>query len=235
MVSRQGLDIVEGCFSAEKDPAILPAALGEIALYPKGSIIFIEGDSPRGLFALREGRARLSVRSSRCGGSPLRIVDAGEILGLSATVSGKPYEATAEALDACTVRFVDRDTFLTFLGENSDACLRILRRLNDHYHRAFQQLRVSVQSRSAAQRLAEFLLRWCAESGEETAGGICVSHSPTHDQIGRLIGTSRETVTRLFADFKGKGLIRVEDSLLVILDPAALESVSRHDSSRYGG
>lgn len=223
------MDIIEGCFRAESDSWVVPPELGGFALYPKGSVIFTEGDSPRGLFALREGRARLSVKSSRSGGSPLRIVNAGEILGLSATVSGKPYEVTAEALDSCTVRFVGRDAFLGFMRENPDACLRILSRLNDYYCGAFQQVRAASRARPAAQRLASLLLRWCAESGKETMYGVRVDRPATHDQIGRLIGTSRETVTRLFSDFKARGLISVEDSSLLVLDRAALEALGRHD------
>jgi len=60
--------------------------------YPKGAVLFVEGQAPRGLFVLCKGRVKLSICASDGKTLILKIADPGEVLGLSATVSGKPYE-----------------------------------------------------------------------------------------------------------------------------------------------
>ena len=76
--------------------------------YPKGAILFLEGQTPRGLFLLCQGRVKLSISASDGKTLILNIAEAGEVLGLAAAVSGKSYEATAEAQEDCQVTFVER-------------------------------------------------------------------------------------------------------------------------------
>src|ERR1700758_873338 len=87
--------------------------------YPKGAVLFVEGQAPRGIFVLCKGRVKLSISSSDGKTLILKIAEAGEVLGLSAAVSGKPYELTAETIDPCQVDFVKREEFLCFLKDNS--------------------------------------------------------------------------------------------------------------------
>src|SRR5579872_2935232 len=82
------------------------------ALYSPGAILFKEGCPSRGVFMLCDGRARLTVGSHNRGGLLLRLAKPGEMLGLSATISGEPYEVTAELLDNSQVAFVPRKDML---------------------------------------------------------------------------------------------------------------------------
>jgi CRP/FNR family cyclic AMP-dependent transcriptional regulator len=78
-------------------------------------------------------------------------------------------------------------------------------------------------SRSASQKLATFLLNWCESKRllhDEANAGLTL----THEEIAQVIGTSRETVTRLLSEFKKKGLIQCRDRNLVLTNRAALES-----------
>ena len=70
----------------------------------------------------------------------LKIAEPGEVLGLSASVSGKPYELTAETADPCQVNFVKREDFVRFLREHSDACLRVAEQLSDKYNTACREI-----------------------------------------------------------------------------------------------
>jgi CRP/FNR family transcriptional regulator len=90
-------------------------AIKTIALYPRGTTLFIEGRPARGVFMLCDGRAKLTVCSGNGRRLTLRIAGPGEMLGLSAAVSGTPYEVTAEMLDNCQVAFVRRKDMLHFL------------------------------------------------------------------------------------------------------------------------
>src|SRR5271157_1767570 len=126
-----GLDIIESCLSCKMRAEHILCDLPPDALqsfesikyataYPKGAVLFVEGQSPRGIFVLCKGRVRLSICSTEGKTLILQVSDPGEVLGLSAAVSGKPYELTAETTVPCQVNFVKREDFLRFLKEHSD-------------------------------------------------------------------------------------------------------------------
>ena len=170
--------------------------------YPKGAVLFVEGQTPRGIFVLCKGRVKLSICSTDGKTLILKIAEPGEVLGLSATVSGKTYELTAETVDPCQVNFVKREDFLRFLKEHSDACLRVAEQLSEKYNSACREIRSLGLSHSAGEKLAKLLLEWSAKNGEAAKAEPRVKLALTHEEIAQMIGTSRETVTRLICRFE---------------------------------
>lgn len=235
MLSPYGLDIVENCLTCklreDKIFCNLPPkavqALNAIkysTVYPKDAQLFVEGQSPRGIFILCSGRVKLSIGSSDGRMLILKIVEPGEVLGLSATVSGKPYELTAETMAPSQVNFVKRDDFLRYLREHNEVCLRVAEQLSDKYNTVCREIRSLGLSHSAAEKLARLLLDW-AEKQRHKQQPDRIKLTLTQEQIAQLIGTSRETVTRLFTDFKKRQFIHVKGSTLVIRNRAALETL----------
>ena len=233
MLSPYGLEIVESCLTcklrADKIFCNLPQATVQAleaikytTAYPKGAVLFVEGQAPRGVFILCRGRVKLSICSSDGKTLILKIAEPGEVLGLSASVSGKPYELTAETLDPCQVNFVKREDFLRFLREHNDVCLRVAEQLSEKYNTACHEIRSLGLSHSAAEKLAKLLLEWSMKNGGARQPER-MKLTLTHEEIAQMIGTSRETVTRLFADFKKRQLIQLKGSTLVIRNRSALE------------
>ena len=116
-------------------------AIKTIALYPRGTTLFQEGRPARGVFMLCDGRAKLTVCSGTGRRLTLRIAGPGEMLGLSAAVSGTPYEVTAEMLDNSQVAFVRRKDMLHFLRMHRDACLQVVHLLSQDLHTAYDRVR----------------------------------------------------------------------------------------------
>jgi len=235
VLSPYGLEIVESCLTcklrADKIFCNLPQATVQAleaikytTAYPKGAVLFVEGQAPRGVFILCRGRVKLSICSSDGKTLILKIAEAGEVLGLSASVSGKPYELTAETLGPCQVNFVKREDFLRFLREHNDVCLRVAEQLSEKYNTACHEIRSLGLSHSAAEKLAKLLLEWSLKNGGARQPDR-MKLTLTHEEIAQMIGTSRETVTRLFADFKKRQLIQLKGSTLVIRNRPALENL----------
>lgn len=231
-----GLEIIENCLTCKLRVERLFCDLSDDALqafdsinypttFPKGAMLFVEGQTPRGIFVLCAGRVKLSTGSSDGRTLITQIAEPGEILGLSATVSGRPYEVTSETLDPCSVKFVRREDFLQFLREHGEACLRVAQLLSQNYITAYEQVRSIGLSHTATEKLARLLLDWSEKDGTETDQGIRLKVTLTHEEIAQLIGSSRETVTRLFGDLKSKKMIQVKGATLLICDKAALESL----------
>jgi CRP/FNR family cyclic AMP-dependent transcriptional regulator len=230
-----GLEIIESCLSCPQredrlfcnlPPSAVQglASITSAASYPKGATLFVEGQSPRGVFILCNGRVKLSTSSADGRTLILRISEPGEVLGLPATVTGKPYELTAEVIEPTQANFISRQDFLLFLREHGEAALRVAQQLGETYHSAIAEMRTIGLSHSAGEKLARFLLELSANHGEGK-GEVKLTLTLTHEEIAQMIGASRETVTRLFAEFKKRQLLQVKGSTLIIKDKAGLESV----------
>lgn len=107
----------------------------------KGTLLFSEGKGPKGIYLLCEGRAKLTICSEQGKRLMLRIAGPGEVLGLGATLSGTPYEVTAELLDTSQVVFVRRKELVNFLREHHDACMTIVHMLSQDLHGAYERVR----------------------------------------------------------------------------------------------
>jgi CRP/FNR family cyclic AMP-dependent transcriptional regulator len=237
VLSPYGLDLIESCLTckmrAERIFCDLPTSALEAfekikytTAYPIGAILFVEGQAPRGIFVLCKGRVKISMGASDGKTLILKIVEPGEVLGISATVSGKPYELTAETMDPCQVNFVKREDFLRFLKDHADACFKVAEQLSEKYNNACHELRSLGLSHSAGQKLAKLLLEWSSKNGEAAKQEPRLKLSLTHEEIAQMIGASRETVTRLFADLRKRQIVQTKGSTLVIRNMAALRLIA---------
>ena len=240
MLSPYGMEVVESCITcklrADRLFCNLPAATLQTfenikfaTAYPPGSVLFVEGQQSRGIFVLCKGSIKVSINSPSGRTMIVKLAEPGEVLGLSATISGKPYEVTAETIDPCQVNFVKRDDFLKFLKDDVDVCFKVAEQLSEKYHNACKEVRSLGLSHSAAEKLAALLLEWSAKSGETAEREPRLKVRLTHEEIAQMIGTSRETVTRLFADLKKQHILESKGSTLVIRNQAALCDIANHN------
>lgn len=231
--SPYGLQLIENCLTCKLRSnhffCALPSeeleAFGKItfpAAYPSGAVLFVEGQPPRGIYMLCKGQVKLSINSAEGKTLILKIAEEGEVLGLHACVSGINYELTAETMQPCQVNFVKREDFLQFLQKHGTACLQTAQHLSESCHSAYDLIRSLGLSQSAAEKLARFLLE-LSQDGESTKEGIRAKMGVTHQEIAQIIGTSRETVTRLLAEFRKKNLATLKGSTLLVRNKPALE------------
>jgi CRP/FNR family transcriptional regulator len=240
MLSPYGLEIVENCMACklradrifcDLSPAALQAFehIKFASAYPPGAVLFVQGQVPRGIFVLCRGTVKLSINSPSGRTMIVKLAEPGEVLGLSATISGKPYEVTAETIDPCQVNFVKRDDFLRFLKDDVEACFKVAEQLSEKYHNACKEVRSLGLSHSAAEKLATLLLEWSSKNGEAAKTEPRLRLKLTHEEIAQMIGTSRETVTRLFAEMKKRQIVQSKGSTLVIRNTAALRDIANHN------
>jgi CRP/FNR family cyclic AMP-dependent transcriptional regulator len=194
-------------------------------VYPKRVPLFVEGQSPRGVFLLCQGRVSMSVAAPDGKTLIVKIAQPGEVLGLSAVLSGEPYELSAQTITSCLVASVERADFLHFLKEFPDACLAAAEQLSEQYHRACQQLR-NLRLPHADQRLAKWLLEWDLQHRREGGNGDRIEMPMTRECIAQFIGTTRETVVRAFAAFKHKQLIEIHGSEILIRSRSGLMNIA---------
>ena len=233
MKSPYGLQIIESCLTCPlvKDrifcdlPQNVLASLDDIssaATYPRDAILFVEGQEPRGVFVICNGRVKMSTSSADGKSIIVRVAEPGEIVGLPGTISGKPYELTAEALEPLQANFIPRDAFLHFLRQHGEAALRVAEMLSQIYHATLAEVRYLGLSVTTAEKLARFLMDLPTT---QSNGHVRATLTLTHNEIAEIIGASRETVTRLFASFKREGYIEVHGSTIVFTNKPGLQKL----------
>jgi len=190
--------------------------------YARGTLLFAQGETAEGVYVMCSGRVKLSTYSKDGKAIIVRVAQAGEILGLSASISGIVHEATAQVVDHCQVNFVKRDAFLLFLRNHIEVALNALKELSRNYHKAHMQICSLGLSATVKVKLAKLFLDWHDLS---TNGDGHISMTYTHEELAEMIGTSRETVTRLINDFRKQNMVALVDAELRVLDRRKLEAL----------
>ena len=191
------------------------------AFYPKGSFLCLEGQMPRGIFILCNGRAKLTASSPEGKTIILGMAAPGEVLGLSAIVSNKPYEVTVETVEPTQANFIARNDFLEFMKKYPDVGMRVAQQLTHTCQAAFEEIRSLGLSHSVPERFARLLVQWAETPSfarPDKAGATSLKVVSTQEEIAQMIGTSRETVSRTIGDFKKNGLLKVKGATWTIPD-----------------
>ena len=236
MKAPYGLEIIESCAECHLTNSSFfcgwsvsaRQAMDQVSqksILPTGAILYVEGQPPRGIFIICSGRINLSTASREGKVLVLKTASAGEVLGLSAAISGVPYETTAETATPCSLNYVDRKHFLELLRSYGEIGAYTARSLSRDYQIAYRDIRELVLTRSSAGKLARLLL---SQSPTQELGDnpTRIRSFMTHEEIAQRIGSSRETVTRLLSDLRKKRLIQLEGPTLVIRDRQALEALA---------
>ena len=244
MIAPYGIDLIEDCsactvtkrsffcgFSREVRQAL--DQVSHKSILPAGAILFVEGQSPRGIFILCSGRVNLSTTSREGKILILKTAEAGEALGLSAAISGMAYEATAETATPSQLNFVDRKHLLELMENHSEVGVHTAQSLSRDFQAAYRDIHDLVLTRSSAGKLARLLLSQSQVQSQvqpqvhaAPAAETRVHGAMTHEEMAQRIGASRETVTRLLSDLKRKQLIRLDGPTLIIRNRIALEALA---------
>jgi CRP/FNR family transcriptional regulator len=203
-------------------------------IYPRGAVVFREGNTAQGVYVLSSGRAKISISSADGRKIIIRIAKGGDVLGLYAGLTGRPFEATAEMLEGGRVDFISRPDLLNLICRQNGYSLELLEIFSRQFSELVDHTRMLALSESTLEKLAHLIVCWGRDFGERTAEGIRVRVLLTQEEIAQIIGASRETVTRLFSTLKRDQIIRVTRDWLWICDSAALASLAQLSSDIYG-
>lgn len=198
--------------------------MGHLTLYPAYVVLLTEGQAPRGVYIVCSGRAKVSVVAKDGKTVILEVAGERQVLGLSAIVSGRPSPIEATTIEPCQIKFIEREGFLRLLESNSHAALACARLMSREIGTAFRDVHDLLLARSSTEKLARLLLSWVAK--EPRNHDLRVARDFTHEEMAQMIGSSRETVTRLLSDMKRRELIRLEGSTLVIPNRIALQAIA---------
>lgn len=191
--------------------------------YPRGTVMFREGDAAESIYVLCSGRFKVSATSQEGRTMILRIAGTGSVLGMSAAMSDAPHETSAEALEPCRVRVMRTRVLETLLRTYPQAAVGAARSMALEYRAAFEEARRIALPETPAGRVACLLLDWVASSERKNQS---ITMPLTHDEVASMTATTRETVTRTLSRFKREGIIQTKGVVLTVLRPNVLQQLS---------
>ncbi|MFS8542435.1 MAG: Crp/Fnr family transcriptional regulator [Limnochordales bacterium] len=212
-------------FFAQLEPAELAALAPAvvIARCRKKQVLFVEGEPSHSLYFICSGRVKVYRVSADGREQILHLLGAGDPIAVVPFFDGGPYPANAEVLTDAEIAFVRFEDFERIARANPSILLRMLRLLAQRLRKAQDEI-ASLAMKSVAGRLAACLLDLARRHGETIADGIRLDLPLSRQELGHLIGASRETTTRLLQQFQREGAIRIEGSRITIVDAEALQA-----------
>lgn len=193
-------------------------------VYPKGGIIFNEGDDADGFYVVADGRVKIHKVSLDGKEHILHIYGPGNPFGEVPMFSGQRFPANAMALVKSRVLYFPRSAFVRLITENPSLSLNMLAVLS----RKLREFTIQIENLSLKEvpgRLASYLIYLNREQGRPEKMKLNVSKG----QLASLLGTIPETLSRIFARMSAQNLIEVNGAEIKIIDDGGL-----HDLAEYG-
>jgi CRP/FNR family transcriptional regulator, cyclic AMP receptor protein len=195
-------------------------------IHRDGSVLFTEDQPAKGVYLVLGGIAKVSISSPQGKLMIIRVAQAGELLGINATMTGLPYQATAETWRKCSTSFMPRAEFIALQRRDEHFREQVQIAVSRYVVELFGITRRLLLAETAAEKLANLLLKWCDELGSVEPCGIRILWEFTHEDIAQMICVSRETVTRLLGEFHNRGLILITRNILLVCEPQGLEEIA---------
>lgn len=187
----------------------------KIISYKKGESIIEEGATPKGIYYIDKGTAKMFKLGFNGKEQILRFTKSGDIIGYRSILSKQPYGASATAMEDTEVCFIPEKFFLRVLEVHPKLAFDILRRISEDLGESAQTITFLAQ-KTVRERLAEVLVLLEKKLGTDKDGFIKISL--TREEMANLIGTATESAIRLISEFKTDHLIEVEGRKIKILD-----------------
>jgi len=186
--------------------------------YPKGASIFFEGDPGIGFYMVASGKVKIFKMSFDGKEQILHIFGPGEPFGEVPVFHGTPFPANAETLSEAELFFFPRSEFINLVTANPSLALNMLAVLALRLRRFATQIE-NLSLKEVPGRLASYL---CYLMDEQQRQDKVVLDIPK-GQLASLLGTSSETLSRIFNKMTEEGMIRVEGKTIAILDVQGLK------------
>lgn len=193
-----------------------------VVSFKKGDSIIKQGTYSTNVIFLRKGLVKIHI-TGPYSEQIVKLAKPPTYLGLPTTVGDKINQYSITALEDTEVCFIDMNTFKDLLKTNDEFAFEIIRSLCRYEIDSFRRCANRIQKQTRG-NLAEVLLDMSATIFESDTFTIPLSQS----EVGNLIDTSRESVSRMLSEFEKDGIIRMQGRRITITNKRSLELISQN-------
>jgi CRP/FNR family transcriptional regulator/CRP/FNR family cyclic AMP-dependent transcriptional regulator len=183
--------------------------------YPKDTVVFFENEQGDSLFMILEGRVKVTILGDDGREIILSVLGPGDFFGEMSLLDNEPRSATAIAMEDSELLSILRADFQGVIAGDTSTILALVKSLTGRLRRANHQIS-TLALLDVYGRVARVILDMAREEGRRLKDGRISFRRATHQEIANRIGTTRETVTRMFKDLERQGLIQVDGKEIVL-------------------
>lgn len=188
---------------------------------PHGEVVTRQGDPVASLFLVTAGAVRLSAVTVRGREVVVGLLGPGDVFGEVGLLGG-PSPVEARAIGAAEVVALPLETLRDLVSRHPATAEELLRLIAHRLHRTSGALRDALAG-DVRTRVSRRLHDLAREHGAAEADGVRLTLPLTQEELGRMVGATRETVNRTLGSLAAHGLVRTDGRVVVIPDPDALE------------
>ena len=196
----------------------------------KGQVIVSENTPGDSLFVLMEGNVKVSVISSEGKEIILSTLKGGEFFGEMSLLDGATRSANVISLSKARLLRLSREDFLNHILPNREIATGVLAVMSRRLRAANERI-TNLIALDVFDRLARYFKREAGEKGRLLIDGSVVFERLPQSDIASIIGSSRETVTRMIREMVDQGLVAVSGRNIILKRDFDERLESRHRNS----
>ncbi len=194
--------------------------------FPRGHVIFAEGEPGDRLYIITSGKVKIGRKSADGRENLLSIMGPSDMFGELSIFDPGPRTSTVTAVTDVRAMGMGRPELREWITKRPEIAEQLLRVIARRLRRTNNMLADLIFT-DVPGRVARALLQFAQRFGSQEAGLLRVTHDLTQEEIAQFVGASRETVNKALADFAQRGWLRLEGKSVLILDPERLARRAR--------
>ena len=192
-------------------------------IFPKEKIILLEDEEGDTLFIIINGKVKVTTYSESGKEVIFSILNAGDFFGEMSLLDGKPRSATVVSMEDAQIQLIRRTEFYRLLENHPRIALRLLEELASRLRKADERIE-SLSILDVTGRIAGILLQLAEDRGIINNSEVMIKSRPTHQELANMVGTTRETVTRVLKQLEDKSYIMMAGKDVTILNVEQFKS-----------
>jgi CRP-like cAMP-binding protein len=201
------------------------AQAATIRRYAKGDTIFEQGAPSEAFFTIAEGRVKIFRMMPTGKDLILEVFGTGDPLGAVAAYDGRPFPASAVALEDTTCVVIPRPAFFQLLEQHPSLVRGLMLGLTARLVELTNRLE-ELSGGRIEPRFARLFLKLASQMGRQERGGVFIPLSLSRQELADMTGTTIETCIRIMSRWGKQDIVRTDKDGFIILDRAELESIS---------
>lgn len=198
--------------------------LAKVVVVPARKIVCQAGEPGDALYVVLGGRAKVCLVSEQGKEIILSFIEPGQVFGEMSLLDGLPRSAVVTTMEESRLLMLRRHDFLPYLESHPVVTLRLLAALSQRLRKA-NGLIEDLSFLNLPARLARLLLSLGEQYGEQEAVGLEIKLKLSQEELGNLVGSSRESINKQFRIWVEDGVMEYAHGAIVLKRPDALEEV----------
>jgi len=191
---------------------------GQLRKFPKGQILFSEGDRPNDVYYINKGWVNIYRMTHDGRRVSVAIRGKGQFIGIAELFRSSGRDCYAEALEDVEIYVVGADNLKAVIRDNPDLNVIFLDILANRLHEAHTTL-LDFACNQAPRRMAITILNMLEQEEVKDTGKVAFPINLTQEEMATIIGSSRQVVNGLLRTLKEKGCVELQNGRIKAVYP----------------